>query len=302
MRRAALAVVTCLAAPLAGCPDAGAVPLPHAWTPPPSIARYLVGGDSRNDAKHVLAWAFEEAKLRRAAAFLFLGDMEITPGYDGHFEEELGLLGPVPFYPVLGNHEVRAFGVFATAPVHDRRSFRRRFLETPRTPVKSALPDEVVYSVDLPGGVHFVALDNVSQRGFGDAQLAWLAGDLRAARADRTVKWIVVGMHEPLAHGGFTQYGMEGEGARAMADSDAALALMKESQVSLILMSHLHVYAEYAQGGIPAYITGGLGAPLVRAYPGAAFHHFLQLDVEPDKLRVSVVRFPGESAYGDDDD
>jgi hypothetical protein len=89
----------------------------------------------------------------------------------------------VPFYPVLGNHEIKAFGFMSVGVAGAERAFRARFLATARTPVRSALPDRVVYSADLPGGVHFVALDNVTENGFGAPQLAWLADDLSRRRA-----------------------------------------------------------------------------------------------------------------------
>jgi len=48
-------------------------------------------------------------------------------------------------------------------------------------------------------------------------------------------------------------------------------------------------------------VTGGLGAPLDKSGPASAFHHFLQIDVTPDRADVSVVRFDGTPAFGDED-
>jgi 3',5'-cyclic AMP phosphodiesterase CpdA len=256
--------------------------------------RYIVGGDSRDDLAHVLPWAFHEAKSRKAAAFLFLGDMEITPGLDAHFEEQLSLLDPVPFYPCLGNHEVRIFGFAPENREHAEKSFRDRFLGTKRTPVTSSVPGKVVYSVDLPGGMHFIALDNVSQKGFGADQLTWLEADLERARANPAVKYIVPGMHKPLAKNGFTPHAMDDDGAQAIAESDAVLAMFVKYKVTLIVASHLHQFGEFRQGGIPSYITGGLGAPLTGRDPAHAFHHFVQLDVSDGGIKVSVVRFDGK--------
>ena len=301
MRRQAF---VCVAALSLGCPSAPK-PLVHepVYVPPPAIARYIAGGDSRNDAKRVLPWAFQEAKMRHATAFFFLGDMELTPGLDGHFENELRILDPVPFYPVLGNHEVRLFGFIKSATLQNEREFRKRFLDTPRTPVQSSIENKVVYSVNLPGGVHFIALDNVSQKGFGDAQLAWLAADLDAARADSSVQHVIVSMHKPLAHNAISTHGMDHDGVKGVADSEAAAALFAKNHVSLILASHVHGYASYTVGGIPAYITGGLGAPLSsKIGPNGMFHHFLQIDVAPGALQVSVVRFEGGLSGGDADD
>jgi len=261
---------------------------------PPLGHRYLAGGDSRNDSSHVVPWAFAEAKARQASGFFFLGDMEITPELDRWFRDELAQLYPVPFFPVLGNHEILNFGFMPVGVAAAEKSFRVKFLAGPRTPVTSALPDKIVYSANLPGGVHFIALDNVTQRGFGAAQMAWLAQDLATAHGDAATKYIIVGMHKPLAHNGLSTHGMEHDGPASIADSEAALDLFQKNGVSLILMSHVHQFAKLEMGGIPAYVTGGLGAPLDPAPPEHAFHHFLQIDATDTALEVSVVKFNGK--------
>jgi len=299
MRRALLVVAIAWAAGCAG--ELPAAPPPSVPVAPPTAPRYIVGGDSRDDAAHVLPWAFREAKARGASGFFFLGDMELTPQLDAHFARELPLLDPIPFYPALGNHEVRIFGFVPVGKHEAEKAFRARFLATARTPITSSIVDKVVYSVDVPGGLHFIALDNVSQSGFGAAQLAWIALDLEQASQSALVKHIVVGMHKPLAHNGISTHGMDGDGAQAIADSDAALALFVKYKVALILASHVHKFAHFSQANIDSYITGGLGAPLDRASPDQAFHHFLQLDLTDEKIRVSVVRFDGKPSYGEED-
>ncbi len=277
-------------------------------TPPPTVAvplpdghvRLVVGGDSRDDGAHVLPWAFREAKARGASAFLFLGDMELTPSFDAHFRGELDGLGNVPFYPVLGNHEVKLIGFFNLGSEAAHKSFRAHFLENARTPVKSSLASKIAYSVDLPGHVHFVALDNVSQPGFGDDQLAWLHDDLQKARGDANVRHIFVGMHKPLAKNPVSKHGMDEDGTRGERDSDAALEMFKEAHVELILASHVHQFMRFEQGGIRSYVTGGLGAPLNKATADHAFHHFLLIDVAGDAVDVSVVRFDGAPSYAPD--
>jgi 3',5'-cyclic AMP phosphodiesterase CpdA len=294
---------------LTGCSRCGAPAPPStamAIAQDAGAVRLAIGGDSRDDSAHVLPWAFAQAKAREAAAFVFLGDMELTPELDRSFERELRALDPVPFYPVLGNHEVEQIGALPIGRRAAEKALARRFLGTPRTPVRSSLPDRIVYSVDLPGGVHFVALDNVTHHGFGPEQLAWLAGDLALAHADPKTRHILVGMHKPLAHNGVAKHGMDRDGPEAILDSEAAVALMVQNHVEMILASHVHEYAEFEQSGIRSYITGGLGAPLTRAGPEHAFHHFLMLDVTDSGIRVEVVRFAGAPAVGsegvDDDD
>jgi len=275
---------------------------PLASAPPPSgVVRFIVGGDSRDDGSHVLPWALQVAKARGASAFLFLGDMELTPSFDAHFRNELHALEPISFYPVLGNHEVKLLGLLGLGQHHAEKEFRKHFLDTPQTPVRSSLGEKVVYSANLPGGVHFVALDNVSQKGFGADQLTWLAADLDQARFDPNVRHIFVGMHKPLAHNRVSTHGMDGDGATGIADSEAALALFQKAHVDLILESHVHQFARYEQGGIRCYITGGLGAPLDHAGPEHAFHHVLVVDVRSTgAVDVDVVRFDGESTFATD--
>jgi hypothetical protein len=270
--------------------------------PAAGVTRFIVGGDSRDDHSHVIPWAFGEAKTRGASAFIFLGDMALTPQLAGRFQQELELLGTIPFYPTLGNHEVRQFGLIAIDKSRYERKFRERFLDNTRTPVTSSVAGKVVYSVDLPAGVHFVALDNVSQKGFGATQLTWLEADLTAANANPAVKYIIVGMHEPLARNGVVMHGMDRDGAQAIADSDAALTMFQLHHVAMIFVSHDHRFASFTQGGIPSYITGGLGAPLDTKADADAFHHFLQLDVAPDGLHVTVVKFEGPPSIATEPD
>jgi 3',5'-cyclic AMP phosphodiesterase CpdA len=301
--RPSLALVL-LPALLLGCPSA--TPPPVTGTPPTAgVTRYLVGGDSRNDSSRVVPWAFREAVARRASAFFFLGDMALSPGFISHFASELDALGEIPFYPALGNHEVKVLGFMRLGQQGCERAFRERFLRSHRTPVTSSFEDRVVYSVDLPGSVHFIALDNVSEAGFGADQLAWLAKDLERARSAGGPRYILVGMHKPLARNGVSAHGMDADGGQAIADSDAALALFVKAKVSLILASHVHQFAAFSQAGIRSYITGGLGAPLDAAGPEHAFHHFLQLDVTDGGIDVAVVRFDGKPSLSEgaaDDD
>ncbi len=276
--------------------------------PPPTVSvpvpeghvRYVVGGDSRDDAAHVLPWAFHEAKARGAVAFFFLGDMELTPSFDAHFRGELDQLEGIPFYPALGNHEVKLIGAFSLGQAAAEKKFRENFLGTKYTPVRSALAERVVYSVNLPGHVHFVALDNVTQAGFGKDQLAWLDKDLSDARGDPEVRHIFVGMHKPLAHNGVSAHGMDEDGGVGETESAAALAMFESAHVELILASHVHQFIRFNQGGIRSYITGGLGAPLNRAGPDHAFHHFLVIDVAGDRVDVEVVRFDGKPSLEPD--
>src|SRR6266852_3729067 len=205
--------------------------------PPPGTIRLAIGGDSRDDIREVVPWAFKEARRRGAKAFLFLGDLELTPAEDELFLRKLNDLGGVPFYPVMGNHEVESLGFFRRSESKSRdrvKTFKQRFI---KVPVNLALfDDEVAYAADLEGNIHFIALDNVSRRGegFGSEQLAWLEEDLKAANGAKKV--ILVGMHKGLAHNPVTTHAMDEDGAAAVRDSDAALALFKKYKVAVVFV------------------------------------------------------------------
>jgi 3',5'-cyclic AMP phosphodiesterase CpdA len=275
-------------------------------------AVYFVGGDSRGDDGGVLPWAFQQARAAGARGFFFLGDMEWSRGCDAAFKAKmLEHLAPVPLFPVIGNHEVQLFGFLprdARQNEHAQRGFARLFLDGTTTPVRSVFADSVVYSVDLEHGLHFIALDNVSGEGFGARQKDWLRRDLEAARADARTRYIVVGMHRPLA-GNCTGSHSMADSSAGVADSDEVLRLLadegrpegKRRPVDMILASHVHHFAQFRQAGIPSFVSGGLGARLVPCRCGdcRAFHHVLQLDVSDAQLGVSLLRFPGRNPVAD---
>jgi hypothetical protein len=268
---------------------------------------YLVGGDARDDKLGVLPWAFKEADARGARAFLFLGDMELTPEFDGAFRAKLGLLTRTQLFPVLGNHEIDELGMLNLGfRAQHERAFRQHFLGHSDA---SAFSDRVVYSLNLAGGVHFVALDNVSQPGFGDAQLAWLTSDLARARADKTVRYVIVGMHKPLVNS-IEPHSMAANGAVGQGDSARAAQLFSEYRVDLVVASHAHEY-EYVPGDAarrvpPMIITGGLGAPL-NSKARHPIHHVMELDVCNGGIDIAILPFPGAarslmSPGGDEDE
>jgi hypothetical protein len=280
--------------------------------PRPGTIRLAIGGDSRSDKSHVLPWAFKESRKRGATAFLFLGDMEIGRQADTLFARQLSDLAEVPFYPVIGNHEVEFLGAIRlSGGRHAVREFKEDFLKSPG--IELAPLAQVAYTADLAGAIHFIALDNISHKdeGFGPEQLAWLERDLKAASAARKI--ILVGMHKPLAKNPITTHAMDEDGPAAIRDSDAALALLKRYGVAMVFVSHSHMYAAYSQDGVEMRLTGGLGAPLVKGLAEAegGFHHFLLLDIKPGNiqhgdgkasLQVEVVKFQGTPTKDQNDE
>jgi hypothetical protein len=278
--------------------------------PPQGVVRLAIGGDSRDDLSGVVPWAFAAVKKRGAKAFFFLGDLELTPAEDQLFLQKLGDLRPVAFYPLMGNHEIETFGFLRLWRRESRsrvKEFKEKFVKAPGI-ILAPFEDEVVYAADLEGGVHFIALDNVSRKGegFGTKQLSWLEEDLKAAGAAE--KTILVGMHKGLAKNPVTTHAMDEDGPNAIRDSDAALGLFKKYKVAMVVVSHSHMYAAYNQDGIDVRLTGGMGAPLVKGLADAdgGFHHFLLVDVPTGEnkasLRVEVVKFQGPAVRSEKDE
>jgi hypothetical protein len=273
-------------------------------TRPAPLARYFIGGDARNDSLGVVPWAFCKAKERGARAFIFLGDMELDPHLDVNFQKELDSLDPLSFYPVVGNHEVRFLGLLGIERAEAERRFQKHFLGTKRTPVTSHFTDRVAYAVDLDGGVHFVALDNVRDEGFGKPQLDWLREDLAGVRNRSTARYVIVGMHKALAGNGASTHSMDEDGKEAARDSVEALKIFQENHVTAIFASHVHEYVTFEQGGIRTYITGGLGAPITRNLSKGAYgrHHVLEVNVRETSLDVAVLPFEGPAVVAKTED
>lgn len=270
--------------------------------PSQGVIRIAIGGDSRDDKSHVVPWAFQEARSRGAKAFFFLGDLELTSAIDKRFPPQLADLGDLAFYPAMGNHEVETLGIVRLPKSESLLKvtrFKEEFLTAAGVNL-APLADTVVYSADLAGGIHLIALDNVSRKGegFGAEQLAWLEQDLKTARAAKKI--ILVGMHKGLANNPVTSHAMDEDGRAAVSDSEAALALFRSYGVAMVFVSHSHMYAAYSQGdsGPQVRLTGGMGAPLVKGLAEAdgGFHHFLLVDVSPGNSKapvlVEVVKFP----------
>lgn len=274
-------------------------PLPD--QPAAGVTRLAIGGDSRDDHGGVVPWAFKEASRRGAKAFFFLGDLELTFAEDALFLKKLPDLGDVFFYPAIGNHEVETLGFVRMSPAESRervKEFKEKFVKAHGVNLAD-INDAVAYSADLEGGIHLIALDNVSRKGegFGSEQLKWLAADLDAASVAKKI--ILVGMHKGLAKNPVTTHAMDEDGPSAIQDSDAALALFKKYKIAMVFVSHSHMYAAYNQAGLEVRLTGGLGAPLVKGLSedNGGFHHFLLVDVaragSTPPLLVQVVKFPG---------
>lgn len=204
----------------------------------------------------------------------------VAPGdivYNSGAYEEFGprffvpyapLLGSVPFYPALGNHDVRT---------EDGAPYLAAF----------ALPSE-------PGGerwytfrhgpAQFWCLDSTRSLRPGSPQYDWLARDGAAS----TARWKIAFFHHPPFSSGL--HGPNGPIQRDLAPLLARLGF------DLVLSGHEHHYERFRpQGGVTYVVTGGGGGMLYRAAGGPSTaavrneHHFVGVTIAGDTLALRAI-------------
>jgi hypothetical protein len=288
---------------------------------------FVVAGDSRNCGDVVMPAIAAGAKNAHAAFYWHLGDFRALADFDEDMAEEarrndkpLTILSygravwpdfirnqvvpfdPVPFYPVIGNHElygktrldyVAQFADWLTLPAIQRQR------------LADDANDHLVrpyYHWILQGG-DFISLDNATTDMFDDAQLSWLERVLKADAANPAVHSIVVGMHAALPHSLACAHSMndyaagEPTGVRVYRD---LLAMKNGGKQVYILASHSHFvmsgifnsdYWRNNGGVLPGWIIGTAGAIRYRLPAQAAKADFALTDVYG--YLVATVNPPG---------
>lgn len=196
--------------------------------------------------------------------------------------------------PVAGNHDYY-YGVPSA------RIFKNVF---PVAFADDAARRNTWHSVTV-GPLHIAVLDTEADRERFDRQIAWLAGDLRAAR-DAGVPWIFVAMHRPIL-------------ATTVAREDPRWArelfgLFTEYGVDAAFWGHDHLFEHYAytyganglvfdaddrpaDSPIHLFTTGSAGSRIDALYPGFFTHRpfreertFISLDDGREVTRTFVQR------------
>jgi hypothetical protein len=189
--------------------------------------------------------------LSKPAEFDIAENIIATAGLDVHY--------------VPGEHDVLA---------DDGRPFMARF----QARAKQGAPDGGFYSFDQQG-VHFIGLNNVQNLkagglgNLGEAQLAWLAADLKGRAASQP---IVVFAHIPL----WTVYPQWGWGTE---DGAQALALLKSFGSVTVLNGHIHQVMQKVEGHVAFHTARSTAFP--QPAPGSAPSPG-PMKVEPGRLRA----------------
>jgi hypothetical protein len=250
---------------------------------------------------------------------IHVGDIAYDDGAEEEFTERnfrvyAPMLASTPFYPSVGNHDVRA---------DEGRSYDAAFLWPEPA-------DGARYYSFRWGRTLFISIDTASRtedvrllRSGTGPQYRWLEETLRAAAADTTVAWIITFQHHPLySHAlGISGHGLDRSLRRQL------LPLFELHGVDLVAAGHDHHYErtfpilgerKVESGCGPVHILSGgggasryardVGDSSLGAYTRRVYQ-FVELSVGEDRIRgrtidrygevideFTVRRFPGTDA------
>jgi hypothetical protein len=263
----------------------------HPAPAPGAVLRFAVYGDVRGGhdvhARLVAAMLDEAPDLVLATGDMVLRGTD-EADWQRFFEVTAPLLARVPYYPVVGNHDMGQAG-------DERRRMNEIFLLWPAPPERPEWGHWYAFDV---AGVHFVMLDSNAYE--HAEQLAWLERDLRAARK-RGVHAIFAAVHDgPYSRGLHrgNQYAAE-----------HYVPLLARHGVTLLFAGHEHLYQRGRAGGLDYMVSGGGGAPLysvrcgVRGRPRcdtpdgmqhvASEHHYILVTVYREHVEACPRRADG---------
>ena len=234
--------------------------------------QFVLVGDSR-DGDKVYLRLMGRALERKPHFLIHLGDMIPHPKekeWQKFFENSKSI--NVPFFPVVGNHEVGATGI-------GEKLYREQFL----------LPGEKTYYAFRAGGILFVILDSEEGRGriIGE-QLSWLE-DVLSSSEERMK---LVFLHRPL----FLPIDSLKKG-RAMdrypLERDALHRLFLKKRVKAVFEADDHRYDRREEDGILYLISGGGGAPLSAVRERGGYFHYVWISAQNEKAEGEVVDLEG---------
>jgi predicted phosphodiesterase len=235
--------------------------------------QFALVGDSR-DGEKVYVRLMGRALERKPQFFIHLGDMIPHPE-EKEWQKFFEISKPidVPFFPVVGNHEISAGG-------RGEKLYREQF----------HLPEEKTYYAFRAGGILFVVLDSEEGRGkIINEQLAWLEGMLSSSEE----RFKSVFIHRPL----FLPSDSLKRGRvmdRYPLERDNLHRLFLKTGVKVVFEGDDHRYYRMEKDGILYLITGGGGAPLSSFKKRGGFFHYVWVSVHQERIKGEVVDLEGQ--------
>jgi predicted phosphodiesterase len=225
----------------------------HTMPPAGAVIRIGVYGDVRGG--HAMHRQIVDRMLDEALDLVAVtGDMVLrgtdAADWQRFFAVTTDLLAQVPYYPVVGNHDLGWAGADGSGrPEH--------MLALPPGP-QGRPSGAYWYSRDV-ADVHLVFLDsNAYDR---SEQEAWLEADLAAARKHKARAIIV------MTHDGPYSRGEHGGNVLAR---ERYVPILARHRVDLVLSGHDHIYQRGEINGLRYMVSGGGGAPLYGIRCGTA--------------------------------
>jgi hypothetical protein len=244
-----------------------------------------------NDA--VLSGFVSSIMATNAKFVLFPGDLvygeygSLRPGaLPGQLTHWRSIMAPIytgDFYGVKvyaspGNHEI--WDNRSTPEVEAAREtvWRSVFSDLPTNGPKGET--FMTYSFDF-GNAHFVMLDTDRAGNRHTVNLAWLAADLAATKAEH----IFVFGHEPA----FPVNLHKGNSLDTFPDRrDEFWALLARYRVGIYFTGHEHLYNHQEVNGVHQVIAGTCGAPIYKG-SGGEFYHYALVTVDGAKVSVDII-------------
>ncbi|NLA12220.1 MAG: hypothetical protein GX883_08855 [Firmicutes bacterium] len=227
---------------------------------------FAVFGDSqgRND---VLEKIIEEINLAKVDFVICLGDL-VASGTEEEYREFMETMAALecPYYPVMGNHDVRGEGAEHYCSYLAPAEYRFDY-----------------------GGFRFLFTDS-SRMGYSREQLSRLEEELTGALP--TFLFLHVPPLDPR------------EKDHAFLDPEEARAFVElisepSRKVQAVFSGHIHMFHHRVFSGVHHIVSGGGGAALYASATEGGYHHFALCRLEAGELQVEPVKVEAPSRSGD---
>jgi len=235
--------------------------------------QFAVIGDNE-DGERIYLRLMSSLIGRNPNFIIHLGDMVSKPDpkeWDAFFEASETV--QMPFFPVLGNHDVGT-------GLKGREIYRKQF----------QLPEERPYYSFRVGTSLFVVLDSEEGRGkIVEEQWAWMEDVLSSSNEPFKLVFI----HRPL----FPPIDSMKRGRamdRYIGERDNLHRLFVKTGVRMVFAGDDHRYDRRQKGGIHYIITGGGGSPIYALKDRGGYFHYVWVSMEPGKVKGEVIDLEGQ--------